>query len=271
MGDETIVEAIRKARSNPQVAAIVLRVDSPGGSAIASERIWQAVRETSKPVIVSMGQMAASGGYYISVGADRIFAEPATLTGSIGVVGGKLAVRGLMEKVGIRPEVVQRGRNAGLLSLVEPADRITVVALRELVNEAYDLFLRRVGESRGLTREQLRELAGGRIWTGKLAAEKGLVDALGTLADAIAEARRLGGIGEGQAYDLWILPEPKSVFDMLMELEEAQVPELQTLSRLPFGGAAREQLFQRLHAIYRLMSAGNPGVWALMPMDIVLY
>ncbi len=270
MGDQTIVDAINQACANDRVKAIVLRVDSPGGSAVASERIWQAAHRANKPVVVSMGQVAASGGYYISAGADKIFAEPGTLTGSIGVVAGKIAVRGLLEKVGIRPEAVQRGRNAALLSPIEPAEEGTVEALKAMVQETYDLFLQRVAESRGLSRQQLDQVAGGRIWTGRMARQLGLVDAIGTLEDAINAARELGGIEESQRHDLLILPEPKGLFESLLELEEAQVPGLDHLRALPLG-PVRTQLLRRVQSLQLLLGDSAVGVWAVMPFELVVY
>ena len=118
LGSETFIKAVRQAADEKTVKAIVLRVDSPGGSALASDLMWRALQKAGKPVIVSMGDVAASGGYYISMGANRIFAEPGTLTGSIGVVGGKVAIGGLLEKVGITTSVISRGKNSGAMSML---------------------------------------------------------------------------------------------------------------------------------------------------------
>ena len=124
VGSTTIIEAIRKAEADPKVKAIVLRVDSPGGSALASDLIWRELKQCKKPVIASMSDVAASGGYYISMAARKIYAEPGTLTGSIGVVGGKMAFAGLYDKVGITTETISRGANSGIFSSTHPFSRL---------------------------------------------------------------------------------------------------------------------------------------------------
>ena len=141
VGSTTIVEAIRKAEDDPQVKAIVLRVDSPGGSALASDLIWRELQRCKKPVIASMSDVAASGGYYISMGARKIFAQPGTLTGSIGVVGGKLALGGLYDKIGITTETISRGANAGIFSTVHAFSPSERKALEKLMEDTYDQFL----------------------------------------------------------------------------------------------------------------------------------
>ncbi len=266
MGDETIVQAIRKAEADDQVRAIVLRVDSPGGSATASEHIYQTLRQCKKPVIVSMGSVAASGGYYISLGGDVILAEPATLTGSIGVVGGKLAVRPALAKIGIRPDVVQRGRNADFLSVIEPLDEDGEKILRTLITSTYDQFLDRVSKSRGIDRERLEKLAEGRIWTGSQAVENGLVDRIGTLHEALELARQKGGIKPDEPYDLVVLPEPKNFFEMLMELTEAggATPRLSGLVAAELPESLRP-LLTDIQTLRRVFESRNPGVWLVMP------
>ena len=265
MGDKTIVEAVRKAEADEQVRAIVLRVDSPGGSATASEHIYQALREAKKPVIVSMGNVAASGGYYISLGGDIIVAEPSTLTGSIGVVGGKIAVRPALAKLGIKPDVVQRGRNADFLSVVEPLDADGEAALRKLIDATYDRFVGRVAEARGMDRQRLTQLAEGRIWTGKQAAELGLVDRVGSLYDALELARERAGIGADEAYELLILPEPKNFFEMLMEMAEtdASPPDVARIVQ----GLPRplRPVLRDIMTLRTIFERQNPGVWLITP------
>jgi protease-4 len=232
LGDQTLVEALQEADRDASVVAIVLRVDSPGGSATASDRVWREIRKLEKPIVVSMGSLAASGGYYISMGADYIVAEPTTLTGSIGAVGGKLAVRGLLQKVGIRPDVIQHGKNAGFLSLTDAWDEAGLKAMEKLVQQVYEEFLRKAAESRGLPVEEMQKMAQGKLWTGKQAAELRLVDRVGTLYDALDEAKKRAGLGADQEYDLLILPKPKPFFEQLLELTEVEAPALRALEEI---------------------------------------
>ena len=187
MGSTTIVEALRKANEDKQVAAIVLRIDSPGGSALASDLIWHETQVIDKPIVASMGDVAGSGGYYIAMGADKIFATPGTITGSIGVVGGKLAVRGLYEKLGITTETIERGRNSGLFtSSGQFTDSERDVVEDDDGRYATTSSPTKAAEGRKMPVDKLRKLAGGRVYTGRQALANGLIDELGTLHDAIA-------------------------------------------------------------------------------------
>ncbi|MBP88783.1 MAG: signal peptide peptidase SppA [Planctomycetaceae bacterium] len=217
LGGDTIVRAIRKAQDDKSVAAIVLRVDSPGGSAMASDMIWHAIEQCDKPVIASMGDVAASGGYYISMGCDKIFAEPGTLTGSIGVVGGKIALTGLYGKVGLNTDVISRGKNSGLLSIDQPFSDSERVVWKKMMEDVYRQFVEKAAAGRDMKAEQIEPLTGGRVWTGRQAKEKGLIDDLGTLREAIAFAKQQAGIGEDEKAELLILPKPKSIFDQLFD------------------------------------------------------
>lgn len=217
LGGDTIVRAIRKAQDDKTVAAIVLRVDSPGGSAMASDMIWHAIQQCDKPVVASMGDVAASGGYYISMGCSKIFAEPGTLTGSIGVVGGKIALNGLYDKVGLHTAVISRGKNSGLLSSDKPFSDSERVVWKKMMEDVYRQFVDKAAAGRGMKAEQIEPLAGGRVWTGRQAKEKGLVDELGTLREAIAFAKQQAGIGADEKAELLILPKPKSIFDQLFD------------------------------------------------------
>jgi protease-4 len=214
-GAETVIEAIRGAAQDEQVAAIVLRIDSPGGSALASDLIWREARRTKKPVVASLSDTAASGGYYVAVAADRIVAAPGTLTGSIGVVGGKIAVGGALEKVGVHTDVVSKGRNVGWLSMQEPFKDHEREAFMATMKDVYRLFTAKVAEGRKLAAAEVEKLAEGRVFTGRMAKEAGLVDRLGTLDDAIDEARKLAGIAADEEIDRILLPEPRGLFDDL--------------------------------------------------------
>lgn len=215
-GSETMVSALREARNRRAVKAIVLRVDSPGGSGQASDDIWQEVRRAraQKPVIVSMSNLAASGGYYIACGADRIVAEPTTLTGSIGVFGGKLNLLGLYQKLGLNIETVSRGRNAEMLSPFRdftPQERDRYQAQ---LDDFYRVFLARVAEGRGMSEERADSLGRGRVWAGLSAQRFGLVDTLGGLNTAVAVARSRAGLSEDATVRLELYPRPKHSFEI---------------------------------------------------------
>ena len=199
MGSDTITSALRQAAADHRVKAIVLRVNSPGGSYVASDSIWREVvraRQAGTPVVVSMGDMAASGGYFISMAADAIVAQPGTLTGSIGVFSGKPDASGLLERAGVSTDRVTEGAHADMFSLTrrfsdEEWDRVNA-----WLDRVYDDFTRKVADGRGMTREKVHEVARGRVWTGADAAGIGLVDKLGGLADAAALARSKAGLPE---------------------------------------------------------------------------
>ena len=217
IGSTTIVAALKKAADDAKVAAIVLRIDSPGGSAVASDLIWrETVRiQGKKPVIASMSDVAGSGGYYIAMGAKKIIAAPGTLTGSIGVIGGKLVVRGLYDKLGMNTEVISRGANSGSLSSTQPFTPEERKAWTELLQETYHQFVDKAANGRKMPYEKLEEMAQGRVYTGRMAQKLGLIDELGTLEDAIAAAKTAAGLKADAEVDLMVLPEPKSIFEQL--------------------------------------------------------
>lgn len=199
-GGHTVSERLRDAAEDPRVDAIVLRVDSPGGSATASDLIWNDVRaaRTYKPVVASMSGYAASGGYYVACGADSIFAEPGTLTGSIGVFAGKIDRHGFFEKIGVSREFVSRGENALIFSdreVFTPAQR---TLLQAHLDAFYERFLARVGEGRGMDRDAVHAVAQGRVWTGRQARDRGLVDDLGGLDRALDSVRAMLGEPPGR-------------------------------------------------------------------------
>ena len=217
MGSTTMIKAIRQARDDATVKAVVLRVDSPGGSALASDLMWHELEalDGKKPFIVSMGDTAASGGYYIAMGADRIFAEPGTLTGSIGVVGGKIALEKFYEKVGITTSIVMRGKNSGVLSTTTPFSDTERVAMQKMLNDIYAQFTTKAAAGRKMEVEKLEKMARGRVYTGAQALQLGLVDELGTLADAIAFAKKSAGIDPDTKMERLDLPKPTSPFEAL--------------------------------------------------------
>jgi protease-4 len=265
-----MIEAIREADKDPKVKAIVLRIDSPGGSALASDLIWNELKRCKKPVVASMSDVAASGGYYIAMGAKKVYAQPGTLTGSIGVVGGKLALGGLYDKVGLKTETLSRGKNSGILSSTNPFTDSEKKAMEELMKEVYDQFLDKVQENRAangkkFTRKQLIDLAEGRIWTGSQALERGLIDALGSLDDAIADAKVLGGLAKDADVDYLILPKPRSFLDALAEggspLSSLSSKELAVLANLP-------ELGEHARMVDAMMQMRTEPVWLMLPHGI---
>lgn len=264
IGSTTMVEAIQQAEKDETVKAIVLRVDSPGGSALASDMIWNALVSCKKPVVGSMGDVAASGGYYISMGCTKIFAEPSTLTGSIGVVGGKIVTGGLFNWVGLKTEVISRGANSGLMSSEQPWNEAERKVIRESMQDVYDTFLdkslagrKRAGTS--MTREKLLTLAGGRVWTGRQAKVNGLVDELGTLSDAIAAAKKMAGV-DGKDMEILTLPKPRSFLDRFAEggAETRIAFQLGSLGGLP-------EMPKHLRHLGGLMKMKNERVWLIQP------
>ena len=218
IGDEEYTEYVRKARQDDKVKAIVLRVNSPGGSAMSSENIWREIklaREEGKPVVVSMGDYAASGGYYISCGADSIFAEPNTLTGSIGVFMMIPDLSELMgDKIGIEFDTVKTGNFSTGINGLYPLSTAEGRLLQERTDDLYETFLKRVSDGRGLSRDEVHAIAQGRVWTGERAATIGLVDDLGGLDRALASAATLAGLEE---YRTTEYPKVKDQFQQLME------------------------------------------------------
>ncbi|MGB6149432.1 MAG: signal peptide peptidase SppA [Mycolicibacter algericus] len=199
VGGDTISAALREAAADDDVAAIVLRVDSSGGSVTGSETIWRAVqqaREAGKPVVASMGAVAASGGYYIATGADTIVANPGTITGSIGVVTGKLVARELKDRLGVGTDTVRTGANADAWSINAPFTAEQQGQVENVADLFYNDFVRRVAQGRNLSTEAVDAVARGRVWTGADAAERGLVDELGGLRAAVRRAKVLAGLDE---------------------------------------------------------------------------
>jgi protease IV len=198
VGSYTIAESIKKARENPMISAVVLRVETGGGSAMAADVIWRELQQTTKvkPVIVSMGTAAASGGYYIASPATRVFANPLTITGSIGIFYGKADVSELLRKLGVNVEVYKTAPRADAESIFRPFTDEEKTELKRKVWQFYDVFLQRVSDGRKLTKEQVDAVGQGRVWTGEQALGHKLVDELGGLRQALAYARALTGLSD---------------------------------------------------------------------------
>ncbi len=253
IGGRTLSRAIRRAREDRSVAAIVLRVDSPGGSAVASDVIWRetALAKKEKPLVVSMSDLAGSGGYWISMAAHRIVAQPQTLTGSIGVLGGKFSLAGLYQKLGITAEKMTFGRRADLFSTFRPFSREDRKLLKEQILWTYDKFLSKAAEGRNLSREDVDRVGRGRVWTGGRAKEVGLVDELGGLDKALDLAKELAGIPAAEKVRLVVWPRKTTLFGTLsgrLDIKALQPPS-----------SDLQGLLQTLE----ILQKENP--WAVMP------
>ncbi|MGS4346578.1 signal peptide peptidase SppA [Myroides odoratus] len=263
IGEGSVNRALKKARENDKVKAIVLRVNSPGGSALTSELIWREVELTKKvkPVIVSMGDLAASGGYYISCGADRIFADPATITGSIGVFGMLPNFSTLATKYGVNAEQVKTHQNASSYSPFRKVDESFKSEVTESIEFIYETFVNRVAAGRNMTVEKVDEIAQGRVWTGADALEKGLVDELGGLGDAIAYAADKVEIED---YKIVSYPEYELKFnDLLRNFLGASIMQTQDELLKEKIGQENFELMERLNYFNSLK-----GAQAIMPFEI---
>jgi protease IV len=262
LGADTMVDYLRKARADASIKAIVLRIDSPGGSAIASDVIWREVSLTrnAKPVIASMSDVAASGGYYIAMPAHAIVAEPATLTGSIGVVMLKFVIDGTLKKLGLNMEGVKNGRYADLYSPVRAFSPEERAKIQEHMQATYDTFVEKAAAGRNTTPERIDAVAQGRVWTGAQAKQIGLVDELGGLERALALAKQRAKLAPDSEVEIVVYPGRKSFYDLVKD---------------PFGASERARalgvLFgirdprplQSLAAPLQLFRRGEP--LAIMP------
>lgn len=269
-GSETVGAAFRAAIKDDRVKAIVFRVDSPGGSYVGSDAIWRHVvlaRRRGKPVVVSMGRVAASGGYFVSMGADTIVAQPATLTGSIGVLGGKMVTAGLKGRIGIAHDSVAGGDHALMYSSNRPFSDGEWERMHAMLDRIYDDFTAKVAEGRSMDRGAVEDAARGRVWTGADAKDRGLVDELGGLERALELAKQHAGIAPDVEVDLRIVPRP-SPLERLRQAESSEDPTAATArtasaEALALGAWGR---LAPLAARLGLPAAGPltlPGTWDL--------
>ena len=266
-GSETIVKQLQQAGRDSSVKAVVMRVDSPGGSSFASDEIWRAVdrlKDKGKPVVVSMGGVAASGGYYVSTDATAIYASPSTITGSIGVYGGKINVDRLLDKVGINTEVYARGRKSAMWSSARPLDEVEFAALDRLVGNTYDQFKDRVAAGRQMDGDKVEEAARGRVWSGKAAKDIGLVDELGGFYDAVARARTEAGLATDARVQLITYGDHPSP-DGTMSRREVGLTRTLVLPRAP---APHLELPTGLAALQTWAMMGDDRIWAMMPYTV---
>lgn len=225
--DTEVIKTVKKIHKDDAIKAVVLRVNSPGGSADASEQIWHAVKtlqEKGLPVVVSMGDYAASGGYYISCGADYIYAEPTTLTGSIGIFGTVPNASKLMDKIGLDIDGISTNKHSALTinAVYKGMNKQEFALMQSMVERGYDLFTKRCADGRGVSQEEIKKVGEGRVWLGKDALEIGLVDELGNINNAIAKAAELANLGE---YAIVDYPEKTDPFQELLKMFDTTTPE----------------------------------------------
>ena len=242
------LKTIKKIYEDDDVKAVVFRVNSPGGSADASEQIWHAMKmlqDKGLPVVVSMGDYAASGGYYISCNADYIYAEPTTLTGSIGIFGTVPNLSKIREKIGLDVDAVSTNKHSGLTTnaVIKGMNPQEMALMQNMVERGYDLFTRRCAEGRGMTQDEIKKIGEGRVWLGKDALEIGLVDGLGNIDDAVAKAVELAELGE---YQLVSYPEKTDPLQEMLKIFDTTTPE--------------ERLVMKVREF-----ASKPHIMALMP------
>jgi protease-4 len=259
IGSDTLTEYIRKARADANIKAIVLRIDSPGGSAIASDVIWREllITRTVKPIVASMSDVAASGGYYIAMPAHVIVSQPGTLTGSIGVVTGKYAIGGTLGKLGINMDATSRGAYAQIYSPVRPFTPEERAKVEETMQATYDQFVEKAAQARHTTPEKIDAVAQGRVWTGRQAKQVGLVDELGGLERAIAIAKQRANIPAGSGVELVVYPPRKSFYELFRQpfgSEQMRISSL--LSAL--AGPGERRAIAELTAPARLFRPGEP-------------
>jgi protease-4 len=274
-GSTRLVKAIRSARADDSVRAIVVRIDSPGGSSIASDAIWRELTVTknekpNRPLVASMSDLAASGGYYVAMAAPQIVAQPATLTGSIGIFGGKFVTGGTFQKLGANIEEVIVGRNAGMESPKRPFNESERQKLREQISAFYKGFIEKVAASRKMPVERVDQLARGRVWTGAQARHHGLVDALGGLDRAIALAKERAGISADTAVEVVTYPARRTLAEILIEelTGSGNDRQLETLVSVVGGmRTAERRALGLLTAPARLFNPGEP--LALMPVSFL--
>ena len=240
LGADTLAEQLRQARNNFAVKAVVLRVDSPGGSAVASDVILREAEllARKKPLVISMSDLAASGGYWISMSAQKIFALPETITGSIGIISGKFVLKGLYDKLGVNKEIVKTSEFAGMYSDYKPFTEREKEKIMTDMKVIYAEFLKKVAGNRKLTVSDVDKVAQGRVWSGQAALGLRLVDGLGGLNDAMAEAKKLARIPLGEKVGVRVYPQKKSFLDMLFELANVKAQN-------PLDVQARLQVYKR--------------------------
>lgn len=255
MASRTFTEVIEEVAEDPEIDAIILRMDSPGGSALASEEMWQALvaaRAQGKPIVASFSDVAASGGYYVAAGADAIISNGGTLTGSIGVFALRPVLAGTFDKLGIARESMTRGAFADLLLTGEPLSTGAKARLQSIVLDIYQLFLERVAKGRDLEISRVDAVAQGRVWTGRQAFEIGLVDEIGGLHTALDRVRTSLHLAPDDDLELVIRPAPKTVSEEIADLFNSRIASLaESVVPIP-------RMLRPLRALLAEMPEGRP-------------
>ncbi len=254
MGSDSVAAALRSAIDDPRVEAIVMRVDSPGGSYVASDTIWRETiraREAGKPLVISMGNVAASGGYFVSMSADHVVAQPGTITGSIGVLGGKMNTSAFWERLGITFDEVHTSANTLLYSSGQDYSESEYAIFQAWLDRVYTDFTQRVSQGRGMPIEGVREIAKGRVWSGEDALERDLVDALGGLSTAMELAREAAGIPEEEKVRIKVFPRKKTPLEAFLDKGPS---------------SSREQVFQSIGGVLERL---RPAVKAAETLGVL--
>jgi protease-4 len=269
VGGDKLARELRKLRHNDDVKAVVLRVNSPGGSAVASEVIRRelVLLHEKKPVVVSMGSMATSGGYWIATACDRVFAEPTTITGSIGVVAILPNVQGLAERFDVNIESVKTARHADVFSIAKPRDEETMKVMQGFVEDSYEKFITRVSESRKMSREDIEKIAGGRVWSGADALRLGLVDEIGGLDRAITHAASVAKLTNYTVVDA---PEPEDYIARLFERLGGHTRPLARTPAQPSAGSIPAEVQRLLEQVEAFTGSFHaPGaIYARLPYEL---
>lgn len=271
MGSDTVTHAFRKAAEDKSVKAIVFRVSSPGGSYVASDAIWREVvnaKKAGKPVIVSMGEVAGSGGYFVAMPADKIVAQPATITGSIGVLSGKFVTKEMWEKLGITFDQVEAGKNSNFWNSSRSYTPAEWERFQAWLDRIYEDFTKKVAEGRKLPIEKVQEIAKGRIWSGEEGKKIGLVDELGGMETAISLALRAAGLKDTDSYKLEVFPRKKAPFEALMAAFSGQDEDAAAASV-----SSQEELIRTLRPHLKKLEAMGvigepPGVLSIPPVEM---
>lgn len=272
VGSDTMVKALNVARDDKSIKAVVIRIDSPGGSVFASDEIWHAIEnvKAKKPVVVSMGDVAASGGYYIACNANRIIAQPSTITGSIGIFAGKPVMKGFYDWLGISNEYVMRGKNAGMFRETEQFTDDERAKFQEIISRAYyDEFVPKVAKGRNKSVEEVDSLGQGRVWMGSQAKERGLVDEFGGLEHAISVAKQLANLPADKEVRRVILPYPRTFFEKLFNQEsEDEAAKLKLQQQRAIFEALPEDMRRAFQYAAMLERMKKGDALAIMPYEI---
>ncbi|NEX13857.1 MAG: signal peptide peptidase SppA [Prosthecochloris sp.] len=267
--EETLRSSVQAALDDQSVKAIVLRIDSPGGDALASVNMLQILdsAKVKKPIVASMSSVAASGGYMIALAADTVFAEPLSLTGSIGVYALKPEISKLQEKIGLKREVFTRGDNADAFTVFKPLDEAGFAKFMETTGWIYNDFLSKVARSRKMTREEVEDVAGGRVWTGEMAVKNGLVDRIGGLKEAVAAAQRMAGMDSSTVPGLNFYPQPQGLMDYLFS-DGPGISSHLFSSKIPAGSFADRSM--RILDLLMRMEQQPRGMYrmTMLPYDL---